>query len=319
MDALKARLESLLQTQAPWMGFDSRQDELGRILQLHAVGKLLLPEDFPAPLKEIPDPPAWLFVEGSKAALFGAALLAVVGTRKPSFYGVRAAHVFSRALAQAGWTLVSGLARGIDTIAHQMSVDEKRPTIAVLGHGLDTLFPSQNRGLAAEIVKQGGCLITEYAPGTEPLPRYFPRRNRILSGLASGVVVIEASQRSGSLITAHHALEQNRQVFVVPGEFDAVSFRGGYGLIRQGAQLVSDPSQVSDDLAPGLLLPASAPAREPGTAPLRAWLKKRGVASLEDLQEAFGGDSEWTMQLEQALREGWLSEWGPQRYVYSGP
>jgi len=285
-------------------------------------GELLLPEDFPPSLKEMPNPPPWLFVRGNPRLLFSPTCLAMVGTRQPSVYGLRAAHYFAKELIERGWCLVSGLARGIDTVAHSACVLRGHPTIAVLGHGLDRVFPSQNRALASEIAQGTGCLVSEFPPGTPPLPNHFPRRNRILSALACGVVVIEAGERSGSLITAHHALDQNRQVFVVPGPFDAPSFRGSHALIRQGAQLVWHPQSVTEDLAPGLL-PGALPTRAARTTDpsesLRLRLKARGVASLEELHQDL---AEWVDQIpvwiERGREQGWLAEWGPQRFVYSG-
>ncbi|MBY0369954.1 DNA-processing protein DprA [bacterium] len=312
------RIQAILQKHFPSQPDPERAAR--ECLQLHEQGALIFPEDFPDGLKEIPQMPPWLFVRGSPALLHSGACLAVVGTRRPSEYGLRAAYTFCRALMARGWCLVSGLARGIDTIAHSVSVVNRRPTVAVLGHGLDRIFPAQNRALAAEIVQGGGCLVSEFPPGTPPLPAHFPRRNRILSALACGVVVIEAGERSGSLITAHHAIDQNRQVFVVPGPFDEEGFRGSHALIRQGAQLVWHPQSVTDDLAPGLLpgvLPQEAPGEE--QEPLRRVLKARGVASLEQLHQDLGA---WARDLpawiERGRQQGWLAEWGPQRFVYCG-
>lgn len=280
---------------------------------------ILFPAEYPPLLREIPSSPPWLFVQGNRGLLSQPALLAFVGTRRPSAYGLRAAHFFSRELVGSGFVLVSGLARGIDSVAHSMSVLHRHPTVAVLGHGLDRLYPTQNRLLAREILEHGGCLVSEYPPGIAALPHHFPARNRILSGMCVGVVVVEAGAKSGSLITARHALNQNREVYVVPGPYYESGFAGSHWLLQQGAKLVTTVEAVIEELRPGVL-PLGFPLTESqGTDRLREIFKTRSVASLEDLANTFG--HEWGKlqpAFEQAMAQGWVIELGPQRYVYAG-
>ena len=169
---------------------------------------------YPDKLKKITDPPIFLFVKGQTAVL-NSFSLAVVGTRSPTVYGKNITINISRELVESGITIVSGLARGIDTIAHTETLKLNGITIAVLGSGLDMLYPPENRKLATEIAKNG-AIISEFPFGTKPDAINFPRRNRIISGLSAGTVVTEAGQRSGALITAYQALEQNREVFAIP-------------------------------------------------------------------------------------------------------
>lgn len=282
--------------------------------------EILSPSQYPPLLKEVSCHPDWLFVQGDVSLLSHPALLAFVGTRRPCAYGLRAAHFFSRQLVEKGFVLVSGLAKGIDSVAHSASVLLHRPTVAVLGHGLDRIYPTQNIALAREIVASGGCLISEYPPGVPAYPHHFPARNRILSGLCVGTVVVEAGAKSGSLITARHALNQNREVYVVPGPLFESGFAGSHWLLQQGAKLVTCVEEVLEELRPGILpldLPVAADTAE--AKRLRELFKLRGVASLEDLASVFG--HEWSAlqtAFEQAMREGWVVELGPQRFVYAG-
>ncbi len=212
---------------------------------LDAPGRhLLVPGDagYPAPLAAIPDPPPRLYVQGEVAAL-ARAQLAVVGSRRPTAGGRQTAHAFAAALARAGLAVTSGLASGIDAAAHQGALDAGGSTIAVCGTGLDQVYPPGHRRLAAAIAA-GGALVSEFPPGTPPRRQNFPRRNRIISGLGLGVLVIEAAQRSGSLITARLAAEQGRDVFAVPGSIHNPMARGCHRLIREGAILVEGPAEV---------------------------------------------------------------------------
>src|SRR5262249_37297938 len=173
-------------------------------------------EDYPALLKEIYDPPLVLYVLGDYKSAFAQPALAVVGSRRCSSYGRSAAEMLAADLASRGIAIVSGLARGIDTAAHKAALEAGGITIAVLGSGLDEVYPKENSGLA-EAICASGALLTELPLGVPPLPQHFPFRNRIISGLSLGTLVIEAADRSGSLITARTAMEQNREVFAVPG------------------------------------------------------------------------------------------------------
>lgn len=204
-------------------------------------------EDFPALLDEIPSAPAALFVVGNPAALW-LPQVAIVGSRNASPGGAANAAAFARALAVDGFAITSGLAEGIDGAAHVAALDEGR-TIAVLGTGPDLVYPPRHRELAARIAAQG-ALVSEFPPGTPGHPAHFPRRNRIIAGLALGTLVVEASLRSGSLITARDAMEFGREVFAIPGSIHNPLARGCHELIRGGAKLAETAAQVATDLAP---------------------------------------------------------------------
>jgi DNA processing protein len=219
--------------------------------------------DFPAQLLAIPDPPEALFVRGN-AALLARPQLAIVGSRGPTPAGRETAFAFARRLAGAGLAITSGLASGIDSAAHRGALAGGGYTLAVCGTGLDRVYPPHNRALAEEIAAHG-VLVSEFPPGTPPLPHHFPRRNRLISGLSLGVVVIEARHRSGSLITARLAAEQGREVFALPGSIHNPLARGCHRLIRDGAQLVESPEEVlgglQSDLFQALAVgPAQVPA-----------------------------------------------------------
>ncbi len=206
---------------------------------------------YPTLLRELEDAPPLLFVRGEPGQLQNPQL-AVVGSRNPSLIGKETAYEFARSLAEAGMVITSGLALGIDAASHQGAIDGGGQTIAVFGTGLDRVYPARNRELAHAIVEHGGALISEYPPGTEPLPRNFPRRNRIISGLSLGTLVVEAALRSGSLITARLATEQGREVFAIPGSIHNPLARGCHRLIREGAKLVETAQDILEELAPQL-------------------------------------------------------------------
>jgi len=197
---------------------------------------------YPPALAQIPDPPLLLYVSG-RPELLAQPLVAVVGSRNASVQGRVDAESFAAALSGAGLCVVSGLALGIDTAAHEGALRGGGSTIAVVGTGLDRVYPARNRALAHRIAEQG-CIVSEYALGTPPLAANFPRRNRIISGLAAGVLVIEAAAQSGSLITAQMAAEQGRDVFALPGSIHSALTKGCHRLIREGAQLVETVDEV---------------------------------------------------------------------------
>ena len=204
-------------------------------------------EAYPMRLREIYDPPPLLWVRG-EAGLLAKASLAVVGTRHPTPYGSGMAERLSRDLAGRGLVILSGMARGIDSAAHRGALEAKRPTIAVWGTGVDVIYPKENKSLAEQIVSTGGLILSELPLGTFPAPQNFPRRNRILSGMSIGVLVIEAGEYSGTRVTARCALEQNREVYAVPGN---VTTRGAWGpnmLIKQGAKLTTCWEDVWEEL-----------------------------------------------------------------------
>jgi DNA processing protein len=212
------------------------EHELRRLETLPDVRLLtFLDADYPRRLFEIGAPPPLLYLRGQLPVWDPA--LAVVGSRRATRNGLKAAEELSAAAAGAGLLVVSGLARGIDTAAHQGALKGSGHTVAVLGCGVDCPYPPENRELAERIVA-GGCLLSEFPLGTQPLADHFPRRNRIISGLSRGVLVVEAADKSGSLITARYALDQGRDVMAVPGPISIASCRGSNGLIKQGAALV---------------------------------------------------------------------------------
>ena len=216
---------------------------------------ILTPADlaYPASLRAIADPPSPLYVCGTLRDEDRIAV-AVVGTRRPSPYGLAAADRLAHDLARCGVTVVSGLARGIDGVAHRAALRAGGRTIAVLGSGPDVAYPPEHAGLAAQIL-QAGAVITEYPPGTPPLKHQFPRRNRVISGLAIAVVVVEGREGSGALITADCALEQGREVFAVPGSIFAPTSVLPHRLLRQGAAPVTKVEDILEDLRlDGLML-----------------------------------------------------------------
>lgn len=200
---------------------------------------------YPWLLRHIADPPLVLFVDGDPACLDQPSL-AVVGSRSPTPQGREIARDFGRALGRAGFVIVSGLARGIDGAAHQGTLEKGR-TVAVCGHGLDSVYPAAHRRLGEAIRKQG-ALISEFPTGTPPRRPHFPRRNRLISGLCLGTLVVEAGMQSGSLITARLAAEQNREVFAVPGSIHSPQSRGCHSLIRKGATLVESVHDILAEL-----------------------------------------------------------------------
>ncbi|HDG1711207.1 TPA: DNA-protecting protein DprA [Kluyvera ascorbata] len=195
---------------------------------------------YPAPLRAIRDYPAVLCVRGS-LALLSTPQLAVVGSRQHSLYGERWGRYFCEALAHLGITITSGLALGIDGVAHRSALQADGKTIAVLGSGLNHIYPHRHRALADNIVERGGVLVSEFSLNATPAPYNFPRRNRIISGLSRGVFVVEAALRSGSLVTARCALEQGREVYALPGPLGNPGMEGPHWLIKQGAMAVTEP------------------------------------------------------------------------------
>jgi len=209
----------------------------------------LTPKDalYPGRLLEIYDPPAVLWVRGD-AALLDWPGIAVVGTRAPSPYGVGMAEMLSRDLANHGLTIMSGMARGVDTAAHKGALDAGGKTVAVWGTGLDVVYPKENKRLAEDIVAKRGAIVSEFPMGTFPAPQNFPIRNRTLSGMSVGVLVIEAGEYSGTRITARCAMEQNRDVYAVPGNVTNKNAWGPNTLIKQGAKLTATWEDVWEDL-----------------------------------------------------------------------
>ncbi|WP_047608633.1 DNA-protecting protein DprA [Rahnella aquatilis] len=202
-------------------------------------------------LAQISSPPLILFAKGA-AELLLSPQIAMVGSRDYTHYGEQYAQVFAGGLVSSGFTVTSGLAMGIDGISHKATLDAQGKTIAVLGSGLMKCYPSCHLKLAARILEEGGALVSEHLVTAPPLAANFPRRNRVISGLSAGVLVIEATLRSGSLITARYALEQGREVFALPGPLGSATSEGTHWLIQQGAYLVTEPNDIADHIGSGL-------------------------------------------------------------------
>lgn len=256
-------------------------------------------EDYPALLAELADAPPLLFVEGARGVL-GQPQLAVVGSRRASRPGLDTARAFARSLAGGGFAITSGLALGIDGAAHEGALEAGGPTLAVLGTGLCRLYPRRHLGLARRIVEGGGALLSELPLDCPPRPDNFPRRNRIISGLSLGVLVVEASPASGSLITARLAAEQGREVYAIPGSIHHPGARGCHELIRQGATLVERIDDILDGLSGWTAeVPAGEPVPQSPAHPLLELLRAAPLGS-----EALAAGSGWALpQVLAALTE----------------
>ncbi|HSF57975.1 MAG TPA: DNA-processing protein DprA [Candidatus Binatia bacterium] len=234
--------------------FSAWAEMRAEIIRAEKAGITIVPftaASYPARLRLIADPPPLLYVKGEIRGQDERAV-AVVGSRSASDYGRRVARDLSRGLAALGFTVVSGMARGIDGAAHEAALNAGGRTIAVLGSGVDRAYPPEHDKLYQRIC-ENGAVVSEFPLGTRPVPFNFPVRNRLISGLSLGVVVVEATEKSGSLITAALALEQGREVFAVPGEVGASRSRGVHRLIRQGAKLVETVNDIVEEIAPQLL------------------------------------------------------------------
>lgn len=293
---------------AGWLARPSRDTLDDDLTWLAAPDHALLTcdaDDFPALLEDSPTPPAALFVVGD-AGLLWQPQLAIVGSRHASQGGRANAAGFARALVEAGFTITSGLAEGIDGAAHAAALDARGRTVAVLGTGPDRVYPAMHADLAARIAA-GGALATEFPPGTPAHPAHFPRRNRIIAALALGTLVVEAGLRSGSLITARNAAESGREVFALPGSIHNPLVRGCHKLIRSGARLVETSEEVIEELGPvarhlgirlrerlGMAAPADGdaapePSADPARSRLRAALGHDPVR-VDELAERTGFD-----------------------------
>jgi DNA processing protein len=216
-------------------GWKDIDRDMKRVKDMGAEVVTIKDVEYPVQLRNIPDAPLVLYKKGGLK--IGSDTIAIVGSRKASSESINMAEKIAQTLSSAGITVISGLARGVDAAAHRGSLKEKGKTIGVLGCGIDICYPAENRSLF-EKVGQKGCILTEYALGEQPLPHHFPRRNRIIAGLSKGVLVVEASQKSGSLITARLGLEYGREVMAVPGSIFDEGYKGANSLIKQGAKLI---------------------------------------------------------------------------------
>lgn len=205
-------------------------------------------ESYPDLLREIHDPPCILYYKGKNVLADHSPSIAIVGARKATPYGLAAAENIASQLSRCGINIISGLANGIDSAAHKGALSAGGCTLGVLGCGIDVIYPASNKKLYQEIIEKGGMILTEFAPGTEPVTGNFPRRNRIISGLAYGTLVVEAAENSGSLITARYACEQGREVYSVPGNINNSQSSGCNLLIKDGAKLVTCGSDIMEDM-----------------------------------------------------------------------
>ena len=210
--------------------------------------------NYPPTLRDLPAAPAWLYVKGDPAWL-SRPMLGIVGSRNATPQGIRDARAFAQALSEAGLTVVSGLAQGVDAAAHEGGLAGLASSVAVVGTGLDRVYPARNKILAHRLAAEG-AIVSEFPVGTPPKSGHFPRRNRIISGLSLGILVVEAALESGSLITARLAMEQGREVFALPGSIHSALSKGCHQLIKQGAKLVESAADILEEL--GRLLPPSA-------------------------------------------------------------
>jgi DNA processing protein len=294
-----------------------RNDDIRRQVEaLRTTAVTLADDDYPPLLREIPDPPPALFFRGDRA-LAAKPSVAVVGSRRASPYALNAAAHLAAQLVSAGVAVVSGLARGVDAAAHQATLDAGGATIAILGTGIDVVYPRSHRRLFRAI-EERGLILTEFPPGTPPLPPHFPIRNRVISGISLGTVIVEATSRSGSLITARMAAEQNREVFAVPGSIFSAGSEGTHRLIQYGAKLVHDANDILEELRGDFRLPdtAAPPAPESPLAEVLAVFRKEEAthidAAAEKLSRPIASVSEAVLQLELG---GWLRALPGARYV----
>ena len=275
---------------------------------------------YPARLRSIVDPPPCLYVKGEIRREDDKAV-AVIGTRSASHYGRRVARDLCRGLASLGFTVISGMARGIDGVAHDEALNAGGRTIAVLGSGVDRAYPPEHRKLYHRI-SENGAVISELPLGAPPLAFNFPARNRLISGLSAGVVVVEATEKSGSLITAAIALEQGREVFAVPGEVGSSRSRGGHRLIRQGAKLVENVDDILEEIAPQLVARDRQPAAlrtlpvdaQPETHKIFDLLQERSL-HIDEVIEASGFSTSRVSQILLELElQGFLKQLPGNRY-----
>jgi DNA processing protein len=265
-------------------------DKAGAWLAEPGHGLLVLGDvDYPPRLLATADPPLLLWLQGRRE-LLSQPSIAIVGSRNPTAQGGDNARAFARALAQNGYAIVSGLALGIDAAAHEGALDAGGATIAVVGTGLDQVYPARNKPLAARILAAGGLIASEYSLGTPVMQANFPRRNRIIAGLSQGCLVVEAAVQSGSLITARLAVEAVREVFAIPGSIHSPQARGCHALIRQGAKLVESAADLLEELPPLGTPPAPPPEQAEAPHEQQALLDAMGFdpVSLDALMARCG-------------------------------
>ena len=263
---------------------DAAEKEIRRIEETGGSFVTLVDGAYPEALREIYDPPPVLWIRGD-CGLLSRPGIAVVGTRQPSPYGSGMAEMLSRDLAARGLVIQSGMARGVDTAAHKGALEARGKTLAVWGTGIDVVYPKENKRLAERIVETGGAIVSEFPLGTFPAPQNFPLRNRILSGLSIGVLVIEAGEYSGTRITARCAMEQNRDVYAVPGNVTNKNSWGPNTLIKQGAKLTATWEDVWEDLPSQVRLQLEAASDRPNES-----IADPGASLFSDAPEAGLGE-----------------------------
>ena len=270
---------------------DSLESIEERIEKCSATIIPITSDEYPSLLKQTVGAPSLLYLRGNSENLH-LPQIAIVGSRRMTRGGETNAFEWSKFLASGGFVITSGLAQGVDGVAHAGALAAMGKTIAVMGTGIDTIYPREHRRLAGKIIDQGGTLVSEFDPGTPPLPTHFPSRNRIISGLSLGVLVVEAAPRSGSLITARLALEQDREVFAIPGSIHNPQSRGCHQIIKQGAHLVERAEDIIHELQAALaglaLLPEQSMPTELGQAPAPAADKKNLLADELKLLSVLG-------------------------------
>ena len=230
--------------------WQDKVEQITKTLEQHQAHIVpLTSDDYPPQLQQIAQPPPLLYVRGNPNCLH-LPQIAIVGSRRMTRGAEKIAKSWAKSLAASGFTITSGMAIGIDSCAHRGALEAPQGiSVGVVATGIDCTYPSRNASLANHIVEKGGALVTEFAPGTPPLPAHFPQRNRIISGLSVGVLVVEAAINSGSLITAKYALEQNREVFAIPGSINSPQSKGCHQLIKQGACLVETTAELVEEIA----------------------------------------------------------------------
>lgn len=258
-------------------------------------------QSYPDSLREIYDPPPILFITGESNLLSSESpKVAIVGSRGADKEGIDLAREIGRDLAKAGLIVVSGLALGIDAAAHFGATESERvgPTIGVLGNGLPEIWPASNRDIGRRIIEQGGCIISQFEPGAPPFPQHFLDRNRVISGLSKGVIVIQAGERSGSLVTARYALEQGREVMTVPGSIKNPRYSGSLKILKEGATLVTSAKDILQAL--GLDSSSSSDSELSQSTlshPILDLLKEKGSMSIDELRLALSSPADFATQL----------------------
>lgn len=268
-------------------------EELEQVRELGGDVLILDDGSYPFLLREISDPPITLYVKGDWQACFDAPCVAIIGSRRCSTYGKNASEMLARDLAEQGICIVSGLARGIDSAAHEGALHGKGRTIAVLGTGIDEVYPKENKKLVERILENGGAIVSQFPLGTPPLAENFPYRNRIISGLSYAVLLTEATERSGSLITARLALEQDREVMAVPGNITSRNSIGTNYLIKSGAKLVQQwqdvvielPEEIRSAILPPKLDKADTAPKQAELAPANLTENERKIWDLLSFDE----------------------------------